>query len=549
MSTTTIKTFPEPPYYDDFNETKNYHRVLYRPCYAVQARELTQMQTALQAQIDRFGQYAFKHGSRVVGGKVTVNTQYDFIKIDSSFTHSIAGVLNSDSYLSQFVGTTITCSNNSGANITARVIAVIASDGTDPNTLYIKYESSGGANRTVQTFAAGEEFSSNGSPVYYGQVQSSGTPIGQGSSVNIEEGVYFLSGTFAYVPPTSLILDKYSNTPSYVIGLNVIETVVDTDTDASLTDNAQGTPNEAAPGATRYKISTAIVKESLTNLNSSNTNYVTLLRVDNGKIQVDNTDKSDPTAELTKRLAKRTFEESGNYAVKQYQLDIKDHLIVGSNNGYLSAADGGVDGKYAIGVEPGVSYVQGFRNESVSTKYLVIDKPRAEPVSVNTDTTANVATPVGNYVKLLTSTVHGAPDVTAFTLLNLKDATGGTGNTIGTARVRAIENVGDTVSSSDASPCLRLHLFDITMNVSKVFSETESVSQGHSSGETFKGDISDSTALRYDIGNDGLVFKLPYSTIKTLFDGATCDTEYTVKRDFTTQVTSNQCNISIPSGQ
>jgi hypothetical protein len=549
MSTTTIKTFPEPPYYDDFNETKNYHRVLYRPGYAVQARELTQMQTAMQAQIDRFGQYAFKHGSRVVGGKVTVNTQYDFIKIDSSFTHSIAGVLNSDSYLSQFVGTTITGSNNSGANITARVIAVIASDGTDPNTLYIKYESSGGANRTVQTFAAGEEFSSSGSPVYYGQVQSSGTPIGQGSSVNIEEGVYFLSGTFAYVPPTSLILDKYSNTPSYVIGLNVIETVVDTDTDASLTDNAQGTPNEAAPGATRYKISTAIVKESLTNLNSSNTNYVTLLRVDNGKIQVDNTDKSDPTAELTKRLAKRTFEESGNYAVKQYQLDIKDHLIVGSNNGYLSAADGGVDGKYAIGVEPGVSYVQGFRNESVSTKYLVIDKPRAEPVSVNTDTTANVATPVGNYVKLLTSTVHGAPDVTAFTLLNLKDATGGTGNTIGTARVRAIENVGDTVSSSDASPCLRLHLFDITMNVSKVFSETESVSQGHSSGETFKGDISDSTALRYDIGNDGLVFKLPYSTIKTLFDGATCDTEYTVKRDFTTQVTSNQCTISIPSGQ
>ena len=555
MSTTTIKTFSEPPYYDDFDETKNYHRILYRPGYAVQARELTQMQTAMQAQIDRFGQYAFKHGSRVVGGKVTVNTQYDFIKIDSAFIHSTGGTLNSDGYLSQFIGTTITGSANAGTNITARVIDAVASDGSDPNTLYIKYESSGGSDRTVQTFGAGEEFSSDGSTIYYGQVQSTGTPTGQGSSVNIEEGVYFLSGTFAYVPDASLILDKYSNTPSYVIGLNVIETIVDTDLDPFLTDGAIGTPNEAAPGATRYKISTAIVKESLTNLNSSNTNYVTLLRVDNGKIQVDNTDKADPAAELTKRLAKRTFEESGNYAVKQYQLDIKDHLLVGENNGYLAAADGGDDDKYAIGVEPGVSYVQGFRNESVSTKYLVIDKPRAEPVSVNTDTTANVATPVGNYIKLLTSTVHGAPDVTAFTYLDLKDATGGTGNTIGTARVRAIENVGDTVSSTDgngntiSSPCLRLHLFDISMNVGAQFGATESVSQGHSSGEIFKGDISDSTALRYDIGNDGLVFKLPYSTVKTLFDGATCDTEYTVKRDFTTQVTSNQCTISIPSGQ
>ena len=62
MSTTSIKTFKETPYHDDYFtldsnnqtvETKNYHRILFRPGYAVQARELTQMQTMLQAQIDR----------------------------------------------------------------------------------------------------------------------------------------------------------------------------------------------------------------------------------------------------------------------------------------------------------------------------------------------------------------------------------------------------------------------------------------------------------------------------------------------------------------
>ena len=374
MTTTTIKNYSIAPYYDDFDETKNYHRILYRPGYAVQARELTQMQTALQAQLDRFGQYAFKHGSRVVGGKVTVNVEYDFIKIDSSFVHSVGGTLNSDGYLSSFVGTTITGSANAGTNITAKVLAVVATDGSDPNTLYIKYNATGGANRNVSAFAAGEEFASSGATTYYGQVQSTGTPTGSGSSANIEEGVYFISGTFIHVPAASLVLDKYTNTPSYVIGLNVIEAIIDTDTDNTLKDNAQGTPNEAAPGATRYRISTNLIKESLTNLNSTNANYVTLLRIEDGVTQTDATDISvNTTTELSKRLARRTYEESGNYSVKPYQLDIREHLDDTTNNGYVTSAAGGLETKLAIGVEPGVAYVQGFRNENIATNYIIID--------------------------------------------------------------------------------------------------------------------------------------------------------------------------------
>ena len=72
-----VKTYSTAPYYDDYDESKNYHRVLFRPGFAVQARELTQLQTALQGQLDRYGQYAFNDGSRVVGGKVSINTEYD----------------------------------------------------------------------------------------------------------------------------------------------------------------------------------------------------------------------------------------------------------------------------------------------------------------------------------------------------------------------------------------------------------------------------------------------------------------------------------------
>ena len=88
MTTTNITAYNKTPYFDDYFrdysgetvETKNYHRILFRPGYAVQARELTQMQTMLQAQIDRHGQYAFKDGSRVVNGELSLNVEYDYIK-------------------------------------------------------------------------------------------------------------------------------------------------------------------------------------------------------------------------------------------------------------------------------------------------------------------------------------------------------------------------------------------------------------------------------------------------------------------------------------
>ena len=39
------------PYYDDFNGDKNFHKVLFKPGVAVQARELTQEQSILRNQI------------------------------------------------------------------------------------------------------------------------------------------------------------------------------------------------------------------------------------------------------------------------------------------------------------------------------------------------------------------------------------------------------------------------------------------------------------------------------------------------------------------
>ena len=42
------------PYYDDFNESKKFHRILFRPSFAVQVRELTQSQSLLQNQVEKY---------------------------------------------------------------------------------------------------------------------------------------------------------------------------------------------------------------------------------------------------------------------------------------------------------------------------------------------------------------------------------------------------------------------------------------------------------------------------------------------------------------
>src|SRR5210317_1410615 len=526
---TTIVNLPSGYTLDDFDETKNFHRVLFRPGYAVQARELTQLQTALQAQIDRHGQYSFKDGSRVVNGKVTLNVEYDFVKIESSFTHSTAGALNADNYLDEFVGTTITGATN---GVTSNVLQVAAVSGGDAATLYVKYTNSGTAG-TTSVFAAGEELSSDASTVRYGKVKPlADTPTGYGSAVNIEEGVYFISGTFAYVPAGSLILDKYTNTPNYIVGLKVTESIVDSGTDTTLLDNAQGVPNTAAPGANRYKISTQLIKEPLALASRTENDYITLVVIEDGKAAVDKTDKTGGT-ELTERLARRTFEESGDYVVEPFQINPREYLNTGSNFGFKTTAEIIADGdagntsaattygdnRLSIGIDPSVAYVKGFRVQNNTTKNLIIEKPRG----ANSTNTVNVSTTsisVGNYIKLNASTVKGMPDVNTLATLDLHTNTiaqgQSSGNKIGTARARALEYVNSE---------LRLYLFDINMTGTNVFSSVKSVKQTGNT-QDFIGDfVTTQIGNLFDVGNNGLVFPLPQSAVKTLLgdDDSTTD--------------------------
>ena len=74
------------PYWDDWTLGDDFYRVLFRPGFAVQARELTTLQTILQNQIEQFGDHMFKHGAQVIPGAVTYDSEYYSVKVQSTYS-------------------------------------------------------------------------------------------------------------------------------------------------------------------------------------------------------------------------------------------------------------------------------------------------------------------------------------------------------------------------------------------------------------------------------------------------------------------------------
>src|SRR5271166_3590309 len=124
--------FNSSPYFDDWSESKGFLKILFRPGYAVQARELTQSQDILQNQIGRFGSYVFKSGSQVLGGQITLDTNVVYANLNPLYQ-------NTSIDISKFENTIIT--DTATGNIRASVVATIPQFTGSPNppTLMLKY--------------------------------------------------------------------------------------------------------------------------------------------------------------------------------------------------------------------------------------------------------------------------------------------------------------------------------------------------------------------------------------------------------------------------
>ena len=471
------------PYYDDFTESKKFHRVLFRPAFAVQARELTQSQTQLQNQIERMSDHLFDKGSMVIPGEIGYDLKYYAVKLTSKSATSV------DSY----VDTTLT---GGTSGVTAKVVNAVATDGTDPDTLFVKYIKTASDGAQIP-FTHGETITSSNTSTAV--VASCHT----GSAAQIKEGVYYINGFHVQVSAQTLILEKYSATPSYRVGLSVTESFVTPGDDTSLNDNAQTVSNTNAPGSHRFKIQLTLGKKALNDTEDSN--FYELLRLSSGVLQ--NQVRTTEYAVLEDTLARRTFDESGDYVVRPFDIDVREHLSSGNNRGIFTSSAGGDATKLAVGFSPGKAYVKGYEIDTIATTFLPVDKAR------DFDTQNNFSTrfDVGNFVNV--TNVYGSPDIStasgiegfkSLTLHNTATSSRGTANTgsssgittIGRAKSRGFEYSSGTAasnifsSSSVTSAIYKHYLFDIVL-----FTHLNiKTAQAFTTGETVTGSTSGATA-------------------------------------------------------
>ena len=131
------------PYFDDFDSSKNFYKVLFKPGYPIQARELTTLQSILQNQIEKFGNHVFKEGSVVIPGQINYNNQFFAVKIENEF----AGI-PVNFYLKDLVGKTI---KGDISKIRAKIIYVLDLNESenDSITLFVSYLGSGISGESV----------------------------------------------------------------------------------------------------------------------------------------------------------------------------------------------------------------------------------------------------------------------------------------------------------------------------------------------------------------------------------------------------------------
>jgi hypothetical protein len=536
------------PYYDDYDEAKQFYRILYRPGYAVQARELTQMQTILQRQIERFGRHVFEEGTIVVPGS---------FQLYAANTKSSPGPLNyvkvkdvDDS------NNTVDITNFNDVEVTGQTSGVkgfinIVIDGsessTNKKTIYVDYLQASNANSQIVKFIAGETLTSN-----IGNLKVVDTDAtGFGSAFRITSGIVFSKGHFIWFPTQEVVLDRYNDTPTCKVGFNIAESIVNSSTDNSLLDPALESSNYSAPGADRFKLDAELQVREI-NDPEDLPDFTTLFTIENGIIQILN--ERTQYSLINDEWAKRTFDESGDYYVSGLNIDIREHLDNGLNGGVYTSAQGGNANLISVRVESGDAYVKGYRVATEATTPLTTLRSTTYSNVENQSASAFL----GSYVTIDEMVGHLPLDTGVEVRLydtqqnRLSNATftaAQTGNLIGTARVASIEYNTGTLGTADGK--LDMYLMDIRMNGTNSFSTVRSVYIDNASTADFGADIvldpiTNSTVLYEPFNVPLLYYTGSNHTRKIKGVLETSDTTYNYTTTLPVTITGGNFSVSAP---
>jgi len=391
------------PYFDDFDPQKNFYKVLFRPGYSVQTRELTSLQSILQNQIENYAKFQFKQGQLVIPGEIGLNSKLDYVKLSSVSEVAVnenGSIVYKKYDIKNLIGSTLRGINS---GVTGVIIEAEYATTEEADTIFVNYFNSGNSGNE-STFRQGETLEVIGgvnTPLLVVGTDGSVLPttisvfnpdteettsltspaMGYATALKVEEGIYFVNGYFVRNEEQLLVINKYYDKPSAKVGFNIIEDVITPEEDESLYDNARGFSNYSAPGAHRLRISLDLKNYAYEELTDKN--FIQLIKIKNGVIEKQ-VKPADYTL-LEETLARRTFDESGDYVVKDFSVDIREYYQKDSNNGlYKKSSSGLVNGlsedeasrKMIASISSGKAYVRGFEIVNKETKYLEIDKAR-----------------------------------------------------------------------------------------------------------------------------------------------------------------------------
>ena len=579
------------PWYDDFDPTKNFHRILFKPGYAVQARELTQAQTILQDQISKFGNGIYKDGSKVTGANIFVDTKVVTCKLTSSSATQITSYTNlfvvgaTSKFVAQVVGvdvdnyyiktkaintangkafasgetlnfftTKVAALSSLNATITPRYTDVAATIGTLTRLSTGTYLSkeltippgniSVGDTITFSTItfkATVTSVNSTGVVLNYAlpaDVTNEITTITNQISVRalevgIDEGVWFTGGFFVRNGADSIIPDALNAYPSVVVGFEVVETYEDSADDASLLDPAIGASNYQAPGADRYVIRLNLVTKPYvsdqTVANLTTNKFIELVRINAGVVEDIN--NVPVFSSISKAIAEAVSDQSGDFIVNPFSLLLSNSVTEANN--------------FGGSISSGKVYLNGSPVEHISQTPYVLEKARDTESQINQD----IVTYYGNYatVKDLKGSILNFQTGATVELHNVALNTASSASKIGTANIRNF----DYDSGSGTSTQYNLFLFDIQSNQS--FSNVVSIVSPNGSNYSVPLFAANTVApaMTVDSGYDFLLFPLPQKNIANVSSANYVTHRYYTAPTFingVTTITTNGINETFVGG-
>ena len=508
-------------YKDDYKDSDGYYQVLFNSGRALQARELTQLQTILQEQVSRMGRNLFTDGEAVNPRSAGTGIErFNYVILEN-----LDGIENPK----DLIGTVLQGPTIAGVTqgLRFKVASVVEGDGANEfPVIYGRYTSFNQQSASDTTdisesqlaYLAGNTLTDIRGNFPNLTVR---TPLpaereitGIGLLFLSQSADIFVGGRFVFAEPQSIVISKYSDTANTTVGFLIQQDVVTALDDDALYDNQGARPNRSAPGADRYRIKLVL---STRDQVSDGEQFVTFAVVQNGEIRQIQ-DGTEGYNEIEQRMANRHTSTHGDFIVNPFNIR------------YFPGADSSELRLKVFGTQNGITpsaFVDGHLLEIGPDEEIIINKPKSFVTRENISTNAIY----GNYISFKYDSLGGytrfgdsknltgttSPEHNIHTLFDSADAP------IGEARVRAIRDM------LDADEGLRAYLYAINMKDGKNFRNVRSVARkGDGAANGFVPTLEDGLNLFInDASNNNALFNIPGSRTKSV-----SDVEFTVQRQY-----------------